>query len=78
MSPYDDCIHCGGRVDEKRERLDYRYHGQLFIIENVRMGICVQCGEKFMKADVARKLEQLASSPHPKLKSVAVPVMSLA
>ncbi len=32
MKPYDDCIHCGGRVDERLECIDYRYHGQLFIL----------------------------------------------
>ena len=33
MKPYDDCIYCGGQVEERLERIDYRYHGQLFIIE---------------------------------------------
>ena len=78
MKPYDDCIHCGGKIEEKRQRLDYRYHGQLFIVENVRVGVCVQCGEKFLKANIVKKLEQLVSSPQPKLKSVAVPVVSFA
>ena len=78
MTPYDDCVYCGGKVDEKRQSLDYRYHGQLFIIENVVVGICSQCGEKFLKAEVAKKLEKLASSPQSLLKSVAVPVVSAA
>lgn len=77
MTPYDDCVYCGGKVDEKRQRLDYRYHGQLFIIENVNVGVCLQCGEKFLKAEVAKKLEKLVALPQPSLKSVAVPVISL-
>lgn len=78
MKPYDDCTFCGGRVEEKRQRLDYRYHGQLFIMENVPTGTCTQCGEKFLKATIAKKLEKLAASPQKRMRSVAVPVISLA
>lgn len=78
MKPYDDCIYCGGEVEEKQERFDYRYHGQLFIVENVPLGVCKQCGEKFIKANIAKKLEKLAASPQKNLKAVAVPVLSLA
>ncbi len=76
MKPYDDCTFCGGEVEERRERLDYRYHGQLFIMENVPVGVCKQCGEKFLKAPVAKGLEKLAASPQKHLKSVAVPVIA--
>jgi YgiT-type zinc finger domain-containing protein len=78
MKPYDDCTFCGGEVKEKRERLDYRFHGQLFIIENVPLGVCKQCGEKFLMAQIAKKLEKLATSPQKHLKAVAIPVISLA
>lgn len=43
-----DCMHCGGEVDERTERLDYLFHGQLYIVETVTMGVCRQCGEKFL------------------------------
>ncbi len=76
MKPYDDCIHCGGSVKEKKERLDYRYHGQLFIVENVLVGVCLQCGEKYLKATVAKKLEKLVSTKKTVWKSVVVPVVS--
>lgn len=78
MTPYDDCIYCGGKVEERRQCLDYRYHGQLFIMENVAVGVCSQCGEKFLKADVAKKLERLAAAPQKNQRSVAIPVISFA
>lgn len=78
MKPYDDCIYCGGSVEEKRQSLDYRYHGKLFIVENATVGVCLQCGEKFLKANIAKKLEKLVTTPQKKVKSVAVPVISLA
>ena len=78
MTPYDDCTYCGGKVDEKQQSLDYRFHGQLFIVEIVTIGVCLQCGEKFLRAEVAKQLEKLVSSPQSLLKSVAVPVVSAA
>lgn len=63
---------------EKRERVDYRYHGQLFIIENVPVGVCNQCGEKFFTAEVAKKMEMSATGSHKSIKMVAIPVISIA
>lgn len=77
MKPYDDCIYCSGEVIEKVERLDYRYHGQLFIIEDVPIGICNQCGERFLKAEVAKKVEAIVSTPVKAISSIAVPVFAM-
>ncbi len=78
MKPYDDCIYCGGEVEEKEQTLDYRYHGQLFIMEKVPVGVCKQCGEKYLKAEISKKLEELASSSQSELKTLAVPVITIA
>lgn len=78
MKAYGDCVYCGGEVCEKRERMDYRHHGQLFIMENVPVGVCNQCGERFLTADVAKALEKAASGGTGPLKTVAVPVISIA
>jgi YgiT-type zinc finger domain-containing protein len=75
MKPYGDCIYCGGEVEERVVRLDYRYHGQLFIIEGVRLGVCCQCGEKVLTAETAHKLEDLARRQEQPVTTVAVPVL---
>jgi YgiT-type zinc finger domain-containing protein len=75
MNPYDECIYCGGKVEEKMVTLDYRYHGRLFIMEGVRAGVCGQCGEKFLKAEVAKRLEKLAREGAAPVKTVTVPVL---
>lgn len=75
MTPYDDCVYCGGAVEETQIRIDYRHHGQLFIIEGVRAGVCLQCGEKFLTADAARKLEQATQAQPAPVTTVAVPVL---
>ena len=77
MTPYDNCIYCGGEVTERLERIDYRYHGQLFILEQVPTGVCTQCGEKYFKAKVAKQMEGLVSVTESKVKTVAVPVLSM-
>jgi len=75
MKPYDDCRYCGGQVNERLERLDYRYHGQLYIVENVLLGVCKQCGEKFLTAQVAKQVEAAVSSMKAPVTTVAIPVV---
>ncbi|MFQ5804371.1 MAG: YgiT-type zinc finger protein [Candidatus Methylomirabilia bacterium] len=75
MKPYDDCRYCGGEVEERLDRLDYRYHGQLYLVENVTVGICAQCGEKFLTAGVAKQVEAAVSSMKAPLTTVAIPVV---
>ncbi|MBI1870870.1 MAG: YgiT-type zinc finger protein [Chlamydiae bacterium] len=78
MIPYGDCIHCGGEVLEKLDRLDYRYQDQLFIMENVPVGICNQCGEKFLTNQTVKKLDHAACTSGKVIKTISVPVISIA
>jgi len=56
-SPYGDCVYCGGEVVERKEQIDYRFHGQLYILKDVPTGVCCQCGEQFFSAKIAKKME---------------------
>ena len=75
--PYDDCIYCGGEVVERLERTDYRYHGQLYILEDVPTGVCAQCGEKYYTAKVAKQMEEVVSRGNEDVKIIAIPVLSM-
>ena len=77
MKPYDDCIYCGGEVVERLERSDYRYHGQLYILEDVPTGVCVQCGERYYTAKVAKLMEKTVSKDNQEIQMIAVPVLSI-
>lgn len=77
MKPYGNCIYCGGQVEERPERIDYRFHGQLFILERVPTGVCTQCGEKYFTAEVAKRMEKAASQASQAVRTVAIPVLSL-
>ncbi len=58
---YSDCYFCGGQVVEERVAREIRWRGNLFLIENVPVGICRQCGEKVILPAVARTIDQMLS-----------------
>jgi YgiT-type zinc finger domain-containing protein len=76
MTEYGDCIYCGGLVEAQKRRLVYEYQDQLFIFQNVEMGICKQCNEQFISAQTAKKLEEMASTPDRQATMLAVPVLN--
>lgn len=76
MKPYGDCVYCGGEVVEKLQSVDYRFRGDLFILENVPTGVCNQCGEQFFKAKVAQQMEAAVRNGTPR-ETLAVPVLAL-
>jgi len=76
MHKYGDCSFCGGEVKERPVELDYRYKGELFIFEKVPVGVCQQCGEKYLTAEVAKKVEQRIKSDKTWQRTVSVPVES--
>ena len=57
MDQYGDCSFCGGDVVHRNVELDYRYKGKLYIFKNVPAGVCSQCGEKYLAAPIAKKIE---------------------
>ncbi|MGE0084835.1 MAG: type II toxin-antitoxin system MqsA family antitoxin [Desulfococcaceae bacterium] len=57
MYKYGDCSFCGGEVLPRNVELDYRYKGKLYVFQNVPAGVCCQCGEKYLTAHTAKKIE---------------------
>jgi len=77
MHPYGDCYYCGGTVKEKKVDIDYRWKGELFILNKVPAGVCVQCGEKYFKAEVVKRMEGTVKKRKNILKTLEVPVLGL-
>jgi YgiT-type zinc finger domain-containing protein len=71
---YDDCTYCGGEVSEQHVELDYRYQDQLHVFKNIAAGVCHQCGEKFLKAKVAKEIENTIKSNLAPSEVMQVPV----
>ena len=63
-------------MKEKSVELDYRYKGELFIFEKVPVGVCQQCGEKYLTAEIAKKVEKRIKSDKTWQRTVSVPVES--
>jgi YgiT-type zinc finger domain-containing protein len=71
---YSDCFYCGGSVEQRLMPRELRWEGQLFIIENVPMGVCTQCGEKFLMPEVAKGIDRIVQKKRKPTKTIQVPV----
>lgn len=71
---YSDCFYCGGAVEERRLPREVRWEGQLFIFEDVPLGVCTQCGEKFLKPEVAKAIDRVLREKKPPTRTIQVPV----
>lgn len=77
---YGKCHVCGEQMEERRINQDFWVKGKLIVIESVPAGVCPQCGEKIVKADVGRHLASLIQNLRrlPKQKTMSVPVVRYA
>jgi YgiT-type zinc finger domain-containing protein len=68
---------CGEKMKEKRIKQDFWLRGKLFVVESVPAGVCPQCGEKVIKADVGRQIATLIQNLGrvPRKKTMTVPVL---
>lgn len=56
---YGECEICNTPMKERRIKQDIWIRGRLIVVENVPAGVCPQCGEKVVKADVGLWLAKL-------------------
>jgi len=77
---YGKCHVCGEQMQEKRINQEFWLKGKLIVIEFVPAGVCPQCGEKIVKADVGRQLATLIGNLRrvPKRRTMSVPVIRYA
>ena len=77
---YGKCHVCGEQMKEKRINQDFWVKGKLIVIESVPTGVCPQCGEKIVRADVGRQLAALIANLKrlPKRRALTVPVVRYA
>jgi YgiT-type zinc finger domain-containing protein len=74
MHNYGDCSFCGGVVKEEKAELDYRYKGKLYVFQKVPVGVCQQCNEKYLTAEVVKKIERRILSKDKWDKTLTVPL----
>jgi len=71
---YDDCYFCGGSVEERLVLREIRWKGELLVFENVPLGVCVQCGERFILPEVAKKVDAALEAKARPIRVLQVPV----
>lgn len=57
---YDKCEYCGGTVRERKVTVDLRRGDQLIVFENVPIGVCSKCGERYYPGRVLEALDEIA------------------
>lgn len=67
---------CGEQMAEKLIKQEFWIKGNLIVIENVPAGVCPQCGEKVVKADIGQQIATLLAgdSQLQPVRSISVPV----
>ena len=71
---YADCSFCGGKVEEKKVTVDYRWKNDLTIVEGVPAGVCTQCGEQYFRGKIAEEMERLVKEKGEITQEVTVPM----
>jgi YgiT-type zinc finger domain-containing protein len=56
---YGECEICNTPMQEKYIKQDSWIRWGLIVVEDVPAGICPQCGEKVVKADVGQRIARL-------------------
>jgi YgiT-type zinc finger domain-containing protein len=59
MNRYADSTYCGGEVVEQTIEYDYWLQKHLMIVSNVPADVCRQCGEKYFKPDILKRMDSL-------------------
>ena len=80
MYDYGDCHVCGGRMAARRIKQEFWIKGKLMVIEGVPAGVCPQCGERVVKADVGRSIAEIVGNSKRlrRTRTMSVPVVRFA
>lgn len=75
---YGTCHVCGEQMTEQMIQQDFWVKRELLVIENVPAGVCPQCGEKVVRADVGQQLALLLANSKriSQSRTLAVPVLN--
>ena len=78
MKKDGQCAKCGGDLEAKRMAIDRRWKGELFVFEDVPVECCQQCGEVWISARAAKKVETCLIGGTGPCRTIAVTSFSLA
>jgi len=62
-NPFRSCFFCGGDIKAITVgNFDYRYEGALYVIKDTPAGLCLKCGEKYVTAETAERINALIAA----------------
>ncbi len=73
----ETCEYCQGTIVEKRVALHRVVAGNYVLIENVPVGVCVECGAKYYAANVLKMIEESIHGKRQAVRELLVPVYAL-
>jgi YgiT-type zinc finger domain-containing protein len=71
------CEFCGGKTRPKRVKRQHWLQGKLYIIENVKAEVCLECGERYFHATTLDEIDQYLVADHRVKERLQVEVVSL-
>jgi YgiT-type zinc finger domain-containing protein len=71
---------CGERMEERLIKQEFWIKKKLIIVEDIPAGVCPQCGEKVVRANIGRLIAALLEDAKRlrKARIISVPVLSFA
>ena len=54
-----NCYFCKGKTKIKNVDIDFRWGDRLFVVKNVPLEICIQCGERYYSEEISKRLDRL-------------------
>jgi YgiT-type zinc finger domain-containing protein len=74
---YGECEVCNSHMEERRLNHDFWIRGKLIVVEDVPTGVCSNCGEKIVRADIGLRVGKLLedSKRIAKAKRISVPTI---
>lgn len=58
------CEFCNGQTRQKRVKRQHWLNGALYIVENVSVEVCAECGERYFHARVLDAIDEYLSKQH--------------
>ncbi len=71
-----ECYFCKGTTQIKNIDVDFRWEGNLYVIKDVPVEVCGQCGEKYYSAEISKKIDELVQSNEKPDQVLKVPVLN--
>ncbi len=73
----ETCEYCGGNLVEKRVTWHRKVKGHYVLIENVPVGVCIECGTRYFAANVLKTIEERVRGRRQVDREILVPMYAL-